>query len=77
MSEEGFIGVYDAASLQCRGRYATSGLGPHALAPEPDGSLLVANGGVLTRAQSGRSKLNLGGIDASLVQLDAVGRMLQ
>jgi hypothetical protein len=76
MSGEGFIGVYDAASLKCRGRYATSGVGPHALVSEPDGSLLVANGGVLTRTQTGRTKLNLDGIDASLVRLDAVGRML-
>src|SRR5690348_9431902 len=42
LTGEGFIAVYDADSLECRDRYPTAGIGPHALMREHDDSLLVA-----------------------------------
>ena len=72
----GSLGVYDAATLEIGERIATAGIGPHALLREPGGTLLVANGGVVTLAQSGRTVLNPGSIDSSLVRLDERGRVL-
>lgn len=69
----GAIGIYDADSLDCHTRHQTLGIGPHELLCEPEGTLLVANSGVLTLPQSGRAKLNTGHIDASLVRLGADG----
>ena len=69
----GTIGIYDADSLDCHARHQTLGIGPHALLCEPEGTLLIANSGVLTRPQSGRAKLNMSRIDASLVRLGADG----
>jgi hypothetical protein len=37
---------------------------------EPDGSLLVANGGLLNLPETGRTKLNIGHMDSSVVRLD-------
>jgi hypothetical protein len=72
----GALGVYDLDSLELRDRVSTLGIGPHALLRDSDGTLLVANGGVLTLAQSGRTALNAGSIDSSLVKLDARGALL-
>ena len=72
----GMVAVYNADTLVCHARYSTLGIGPHALLCEPGGTLLVANSGVLTLPQSGRTKLNAGDIDASLVRLSADGRLL-
>jgi hypothetical protein len=72
----GSIALYDADTLELIDRYSTFGIGPHAILQEPDGSLLVANGGVLTAGATGRQKLNAGSIDASLVRLDPRGRLL-
>lgn len=76
LTGEGAIGIYDADSLVCRARHPTFGIGPHALLREPGDTLLVANGGVLTLPQSGRTKLNAGSIDSSLVRLGPDGRRL-
>jgi hypothetical protein len=73
---EGFLTFYDADSLECVGRTPTHGIGPHAVLRNADGSLLVANGGVLTQAQTGRTPLNADGIASSLVHLDTQGRLL-
>ena len=72
----GVLGAYDIDSLELRERLSTFGIGPHALLRDFDGTMLVANGGVLTLAQSGRTVLNVGSIDSSLVRLDAQGALL-
>jgi hypothetical protein len=63
-------------SLDCKVRHQTLGIGPHALLCEPEGTVLVANSGVLTLPQTGRARLNPGRIDASLVRLGVDGRPL-
>jgi hypothetical protein len=73
---EGSIGIYEAQSLVNLGRLLTFGIGPHALVLEPTGRLLIANGGILTLPESGRTKLNLGSIDSSLVRLGPNGSRL-
>jgi uncharacterized protein len=70
-SGHGLIGVRDAATLAKRGEFATHGIGPHALLVDTDGSLLVANGGILTLPETGRSKRNIEQMDPSLVRLAA------
>ena len=67
----GFIAVRDPVSLQKRAEFSSGGLDPHMLLVEPDGTLLVANGGLLNLPETGRTKLNLGQMDSSVVCLDA------
>ncbi|MCA9546821.1 MAG: DUF1513 domain-containing protein, partial [Myxococcales bacterium] len=67
----GRVGVRDARTYAPLGELDTNGLGPHELALMPDGrTLVVANGGLLTRPESGRQVLNLDTMDPSLVYLD-------
>lgn len=69
----GPLGVRDAASLEKRAEWPTHGIDPHQLvwdAVHP-GRLIVANGGVPTRPETGRLKLDLERMDSSLVALDA------
>jgi uncharacterized protein len=73
---DGLIGVRDPVSLEKREEWATNGIGPHALLTRSDGSLLVANGGILTLPETGRRKLNLVEMDPSLVAIDSQGSML-
>ncbi len=76
---EGVLGIYDAAEDFTRvGEFATHGLDPHEMRLMPDGStLVVANGGILMRADMPRLKLNIADMDPSLVYLDARdGRLL-
>lgn len=61
----------DARSLQPVADWASHGIDPHQLLADTDGSLLVANGGVPTRPESGRLKIALARMDPSLVRLDA------
>src|SRR5579862_8248088 len=73
----GIIGVRDAVTLSKRCEFLTRGVGPHALLVEPQGSLLVANGGVLTLPETGRTKLDTTHMDPSLVRIDVRdGRLL-
>lgn len=77
--EEGAIGVYDATDNYRRiGAIPTHGLGPHELILMQDGTTLaVANGGVITHPDTGRAKLNLDSMDASLTYVEAAtGRLL-
>lgn len=68
---QGLIGVRDAASLEKLAEWPTHGLDPHALLLDDGGDLVVANGGIATRPETGRRKLAAGRIDASLVRLAA------
>lgn len=77
--EAGAIGVYDAADGYRRlDALPTHGIGPHELILIGGGSVLaVANGGVITHPDTGRAKLNLDEMDASLTYVEAAsGRLL-
>lgn len=81
---QGWLGVRDRASLKLVDAWPTHGLDPHQvlvlphrLGPWPSGTLMVANGGVRTRPESGRSKTYGERLDASLVALNPRdGRLL-
>jgi hypothetical protein len=69
----GLIGVRDAATLEKRAEWSTHGIDAHALIQDvtEENSLIVANGGVPTRPETGRMKRDLARMDSSLVRLDA------
>lgn len=74
---QGVIGVRDAASLEKIDEWPTHGMDPHELTWDPEGRLLVANGGIPTLPETGRLKIGLDRMDASLVRLDPrSGRLL-
>lgn len=66
--ERGVIGVYDAAKGYRRvGELSSHGIGPHEVALLSDGvTLAVANGGILTRPDLPRVKLNVATMAPSL-----------
>lgn len=66
----GLIGVRDAASLEKTAEWPTGGMDPHELLLDADGSVLVANGGIPTLPETGRLKIGLDRMDASLSRLD-------
>lgn len=72
-SGQGLIGVRDAITLEKVAEWPTHGIDPHQLlwdAGHP-GALIVANGGVPTRPETGRGKVDLDRMDSSLVRIDA------
>ncbi len=72
-SGQGLIGVRDAITLEKVAEWPTHGIDPHQLlwdASHP-GALIVANGGVPTRPETGRGKVDLDRMDSSLVRIDA------
>ncbi len=74
----GFIAVRDPVSLEKIREFPSGGLDPHMVLVEPDGSLLVANGGLLNLPETGRAKLNRAQMDSSLARLDpASGNLRQ
>ncbi|MEQ8458542.1 MAG: DUF1513 domain-containing protein [Sandaracinaceae bacterium] len=67
---EGWLGVRETAGYGLIDAMPTSGLGPHEILPMPDGdTVVVANGGLLTRPETGREVLNLDTMDSSLAYL--------
>ena len=66
----GLVGVRDAATLEKTAEWSTRGMDPHELLLDADGSLVVANGGIPTLPETGRLKIGLERMDASLVRLD-------
>jgi hypothetical protein len=68
---QGLVGVRDSRSLAKLDEFPTHGIGPHMLLVEQSGALLIANGGILTLPETGRTKLNLDRMDASLVRLSS------
>ncbi|MBV1907902.1 MAG: DUF1513 domain-containing protein [Kangiellaceae bacterium] len=68
---EGIIGVRDPDTLQKTDEFKSFGIGPHEIKfiPNTD-TLVVANGGLLTRPQSGRTKLNLNTMQSNLSYVD-------
>lgn len=81
---QGCIGLRDARSLEKRAEWRSHGMDPHellvlpaALGNLPAGTLMVANGGIPTQSETGRSKKWLDSMDPSLVALHpADGRLL-
>ena len=70
---EGRIGVWDATAGYRRvGEFASGGIGPHDIKrlPERD-TLVVANGGIDTHPDTGRSKLNLPTMRPNLSYIEA------
>ncbi|EJL89538.1 hypothetical protein PMI15_00601 [Polaromonas sp. CF318] len=67
---QGLIGLRDAATLEKTGEWPTHGMDPHELLLGADGSLMVANGGIPALPETGRLKIHMDRMDASLVRLD-------
>jgi hypothetical protein len=69
----GIVGIYDAQSDFARiGEYETHGTGPHDMTVSDDGRyLVVANGGIETHPDFGRTKLNRDRMKPSLTLIDA------
>jgi hypothetical protein len=74
---QGHLGVRDSRTLEKTAEWATQGMDPHtlmvlpqALGRKPAGSLMVANGGIPALPETGRTKRDLGRMDASLVALN-------
>lgn len=65
----GQIALRDLHTLECRARWPSAGLDPHALLLH-QGRLWVANGGIPTQPETGRVKRDLHRMDSSLVVLD-------
>lgn len=67
----GLIGIYEAGSLKRLGEIPSGGIGPHELLWLSPGNILaVANGGILTLPETGRAKLNLDSMNASIALLE-------
>lgn len=66
----GLIGVRHALTLEKTAEWPTHGMDPHELLLDDDGSLVVANGGIPAMPETGRIKIHLDRMDASLVRLD-------
>jgi hypothetical protein len=77
---QGVVGIRDARNGYRRLReFPTYGTGPHDLAWLVDGTtLVVANGGILTKPETGRAKLNRATMAPLLAYIDARhGRLLR
>ncbi|MCF2872660.1 DUF1513 domain-containing protein [Octadecabacter sp. G9-8] len=73
----GCIGVWDARRGYRRiAELPSQGVGPHDLRLMPDGTLVVANGGIDTHPASGREKLNIPDMRPNLSYLDVDGQVL-
>ncbi len=72
-ANRGMIGIYDTRSEFARiGEIPAHGIGTHDMTVTDDGSMLViANGGIETHPDFGRTKLNLDHMEPSLVLADA------
>lgn len=75
---QGVIGVYDATSGFKRiAEFPTFGIGPHELLLMPDGkTLVIANGGILTHPDYGRTELNLDTMEPSVAFVDTASGTL-
>ncbi len=74
----GIVGVWDARNGFRRiGEFPSGGVGPHDLRMLPDGkTLVVANGGIETHPETGRTKLNLPDMRPNLSYLSLDGAVL-
>ena len=76
---QGRIGVWDARHGYRRvDEFSSGGLGPHDLKLMPNGrALVVANGGIETHPESGRTKLNIPTMRSNLSYLSLDGSVLE
>lgn len=76
---EGVIGLWDVTQNYTRlGEFSSGGVGPHDLKLMPDGeTLVVANGGIETHPDMGRSKLNIPVMEPNLSYLTTNGTLLE
>jgi len=72
-ANRGVIGLYDATGRFDRiDEFETYGVGPHDMTVSDDGRMLIiANGGIETHPDFGRTKLNLFNMQPSLTLIDA------
>ena len=68
---QGLIGVRDAASLEKLAEWPSHGADPHELLLDESGILIVANGGIVTHAETGRRKSQAEPMDSSIVRVSA------
>ncbi|MEP5762271.1 MAG: DUF1513 domain-containing protein [Litoreibacter sp.] len=75
---EGRIGIWSRADGYSRiGDMASGGIGPHEMLRLPGTNMLaVANGGILTRPESGREKLNLETMRPNLTLVSEDGELI-
>jgi uncharacterized protein len=69
---QGVVGIYDATDQYRRiGEFPTHGTGPHEMLLMPDGvTLVVANGGIETHPDYGRTEFNLATMEPSIAFID-------
>lgn len=73
----GLLATRHPQTLALQAEWPTGGIDPHQMLADADGSVLVANGGILTLPETGRAKHDLDRMDPSLVRLDPrTGRCL-
>lgn len=74
----GVVGIWDAANEYTRlGEFASGGVGPHDIKLMPDGnSLVIANGGIETHPETGRTKLNIPTMRPNLTYVRLDGMIL-
>ncbi|OOG68441.1 hypothetical protein B0E45_19245 [Sinorhizobium sp. A49] len=79
-ANRGMIGIYDGSKHFARvGEFPTYGIGPHDMTLSADGRMLaIANGGIETHPDFGRTKLNLDHMEPSLTLVDTeTGALVQ
>jgi hypothetical protein len=79
-ANRGMIGIYDArARFRRIGEFDAHGIGTHDMTVSDDGrTIVIANGGIETHPDFGRTKLNLDHMEPSLVLLDGkTGALIQ
>ena len=70
-SGKGKVTLRDSNTLTLIGEFDSHGIGPHEIAMMPDGdTLVIANGGLLTHPDSGRTILNLESMRSSLTYIN-------
>ncbi|WP_170763776.1 DUF1513 domain-containing protein [Ruegeria lacuscaerulensis] len=75
---EGVIGIWDADDHTRLGEFSSGGIGPHDMRLMPDGqTLVIANGGIETHPETGRTKLNLPVMQPRLSYVDLSGSVLE
>jgi len=75
---EGVIGIWDTSDYSRMGEFHSGGIGPHDMRLMPDGqTLVIANGGIETHPETGRTKLNLPTMQPRLTYLSLPGEVLE
>ncbi|CUK09722.1 hypothetical protein RUE5091_03214 [Ruegeria denitrificans] len=75
---DGVIGVWNTDDYTRMGEFPSGGVGPHDMRLMPDGqTLAIANGGIETHPETGRTKLNLPTMQPRLTYLDVSGTVLE